>query len=112
MTVQKTGHVFGRLGQSDQNMPTVIKPFYFGDTTGSLPTLMLGIYPGNSDDTGLADAAKKIIIENKAQTWETDLYLNKVPGAPTFANAAGTALGAKALAVSAAAAALVASSLY
>jgi len=111
-TVQSTGHVFGRLGQSDMNMPTVIKPYYWGNVTGVSAVLMLGIYPGDSSDTGLADAAKKIIIENKGAAWETDLYINKVPTAPTDASAQAIDLGASTLAISTAAAVLVASSLY
>lgn len=92
-------------------MPTVIKPFYFGAVTGSSPTLILGVYPGTKAAT-LGATDKKITIESTSAAWETDLYLMKTPAAPTAASEACVALGAKALAVSAAAVALVASSLY
>jgi len=93
-------------------MPDGFKPYYFGTTTGAVPTLMLGVYPGDSSDTGLTAAAKKIVIENKAMVWEADGYLNKVPTAPTMASGIAVQLGAKTLAASATAAALVAAALY
>lgn len=112
VTVQNTGGVFGRLGQSDMNMPGTIKPVYFGDTTGSLATTILGVYPGDSSDGGITDAAKKIEITSAAAAWESDLNINPMPGQPAKASGKAVTEGAIALGVTTMAAALVASSLY
>lgn len=111
-TVEKTGGVFGRLGQSDMNMPGTISPVYFGDTTSSVATTILGVYPSNSDDGGITDAAKKIEITSKAAAWESDLNLKPMAGQPAEASAKAVTEGAIALGVTTMAAALVASSLY
>lgn len=110
--VQNCGHVFGRLGQSDVNMPGEAAPVYFGDTTGSAATLILGVYPKNSNEAGITATDKKIEIESKAVIWEANLYTVKVPSKPNEASAAASDNKSVYLGVSAFAVALVASSLY
>lgn len=110
--VQKCGHVFGRLGQSDVNMPDQAKPAYFGDTASTAATIIVGFYPKNSSETGITATDKKIELTSKAVIWEADLYTNKVPTKPNDASAVAAANDSVYLGVSAFAVALVASSLY
>jgi len=81
-TVEKTGHVFGLFGQSDKTMPGELAPYYWGSTDSTVASCIIGIYPSNSDDTGLTAADKKITVTSKAMAWESSLYINQVPSAP------------------------------
>jgi len=47
-TVQKTGHVFGVLGQGDITMPDTNTPFLFASQDSATASIMLGVYPSNS----------------------------------------------------------------
>lgn len=106
------GHVFGRLGEGNANMPGVSAPFYWGAVkTTDKPGIMVALFPQGDSDPGLDSAAKKIVIEGKGQDFAA-LTLFAVPTQPAAAVAPdslsasmlGGSLGAISL--------LVASSLY
>lgn len=61
------GHVFGRLGEGNANMPGVSAPFYWGESvaTGLKPGIMVSLFPQGDSDPGLDSSAKKIVIESK-----------------------------------------------
>jgi len=80
--VQKVGHVFGRLGQGDKVMPDGDKPFTWAATTGTVPHMIVGVYPSDSSDTGITADSAKIEIECKAIAW-SDNNINLPPNRPS-----------------------------
>jgi len=101
----KIGHVFGRLGQADMNMPGVSKPFINlnpAENTGTdyqgRPYMMVGMFPV-SENFVLA-SNENITIEASAADFETfaDTVQGAAPvnGTPTaleFLSGMKTAIG-------------------
>lgn len=61
------GHVFGRLGQGETNMPGMISPWKWNtDTVSEFQYMMISIFPNRGTDYGTAGAlgaAQKVDIE-------------------------------------------------
>lgn len=75
-TVEKTGHVFGRLGQADVTVYSETNakaPAYWGAVTGTAATVIIGVYPKDSSETGLSTTGKYIDFKSKSFAWATDL---------------------------------------
>jgi hypothetical protein len=69
-TVTDVGHVFGRLGEGNLNMPGVSLPFYWGDSNAAnAPGIMISVFPNIDADAGLNTASSKIEIEGKTYAW-------------------------------------------
>lgn len=80
------GHVFGRLGEGNANMPGVSAPFYWGTVEAAKkPGIMVSLFPQGDSDQGLDSSAKKIIIEAKSYAFAS-LASFDVPSLPTKAS--------------------------
>jgi hypothetical protein len=45
-TVTDVGHVFGRLGEGNENYPGVKNPFYWGpESTANTPGMIVSLFP-------------------------------------------------------------------
>lgn len=93
-------------------MPDKAAPFYWGATASKVATMMIGMYPTDSGDTGITDAAKQTKFEVYGKTWSA-LDINLPPSQPAATSGDCPLKGeAKYLALGAATALAIASSLY
>lgn len=109
------GHVFGRLGEGTDTLPANVSPIYFGATTSKKPAMILGVYPLTAAETGITDATKQTKFTVAGKAWGA-LDLNLPPSQPAGtsgpAKQKGGDTGAKFIAVGAATALALASTLY
>lgn len=108
------GHVFGRLGYGDMNMPDKSAPFIFtGELTdNSRPGMMVSLFPYWPTASAIADevAANQITLVAKEYALAANLFA--APSQPAAATAIVETTGAKFLAAGMIAVSAVAATLF
>jgi hypothetical protein len=91
----KAGHVFGRLGQSQQTMTDGYKPFVWAElaTATEKAAMMVSIFPTTDASAGLA-SGKTFEVSVKGRAWAALSDFNKPsqPGAATNPMSSGSAV--------------------